>query len=183
VVVDVEWTGISTGTERLLWKGTMPFFPGLGYPLVPGYETVGRVRWAGPESGRAAGERVFLPGSYSFTALRNLFGGPGQTLVAPGARALPIGEEFGAEGMLLSLAPPRCTAFRGHTPADQPGCSPDLVVGHGALGRLVARLVVALGGPRPRCGRSSRGACTAPRATWSCAPTTTRARTTAASAR
>ena len=32
-VVDVEWTGISTGTERLLWTGTMPAFPGLGYPL------------------------------------------------------------------------------------------------------------------------------------------------------
>ena len=50
VVVDVEWSGISTGTERLLWTGTMPFFPGLGYPLVPGYETVGRVRVAGAES-------------------------------------------------------------------------------------------------------------------------------------
>jgi myo-inositol-1(or 4)-monophosphatase len=34
-------SGISTGTERLLWDGTMPPFPGLGYPLVPGYETVG----------------------------------------------------------------------------------------------------------------------------------------------
>ncbi|MEM9058181.1 MAG: hypothetical protein AAGD86_11930, partial [Pseudomonadota bacterium] len=32
LVVDVEWSGISTGTERLLWSGTMPPFPGLGYP-------------------------------------------------------------------------------------------------------------------------------------------------------
>ncbi|MFO0448688.1 MAG: hypothetical protein ACK52I_08500, partial [Pseudomonadota bacterium] len=38
VVVDVEFSGISTGTERLLWSGRMPPFPGLGYPLVPGYE-------------------------------------------------------------------------------------------------------------------------------------------------
>ena len=43
VVVDVEWSGISTGTERLLWSGRMPMFPGMGYPLVPGYESVGRV--------------------------------------------------------------------------------------------------------------------------------------------
>ena len=34
--MDVEWSGISTGTERLLWSGRMPPFPGLGYPLVPG---------------------------------------------------------------------------------------------------------------------------------------------------
>ena len=39
-VVEVHWTGISTGTERLLWDGRMPPFPGLAYPLVPGYESV-----------------------------------------------------------------------------------------------------------------------------------------------
>ena len=26
-LVDIEWTGISTGTERLLWNGKMPPFP------------------------------------------------------------------------------------------------------------------------------------------------------------
>ena len=46
VVVDIEWSGISTGTERLLWTGRMPAFPGMGYPLVPGYESVGRVIFA-----------------------------------------------------------------------------------------------------------------------------------------
>ena len=35
VVVDIDWSGISTGTERLLWTGRMPPFPGMGYPLVP----------------------------------------------------------------------------------------------------------------------------------------------------
>ena len=47
VVVDIDWSGISTGTERLLWSGRMPPFPGMGYPLVPGYESVGRVSAAG----------------------------------------------------------------------------------------------------------------------------------------
>ncbi|MCF7996833.1 MAG: chlorophyll synthesis pathway protein BchC, partial [Chromatiaceae bacterium] len=42
-VVDIDFSGISTGTERLLWTGRMPPFPGMGYPLVPGYESVGRV--------------------------------------------------------------------------------------------------------------------------------------------
>ncbi|NJO54892.1 MAG: chlorophyll synthesis pathway protein BchC, partial [Bacteroidales bacterium] len=52
VVVDIHFSGISTGTERLLYTGRMPPFPGLGYPLVPGYESVGVVRAAGPASGR-----------------------------------------------------------------------------------------------------------------------------------
>ena len=43
VIVDIEHSGISTGTERLLCSGRMPHFPGMGYPLVPGYESVGRV--------------------------------------------------------------------------------------------------------------------------------------------
>jgi len=58
VTVDIEWSGISTGTERLLWTGRMPAFPGMGYPLVPGYESVGRVIEAGSTSGRKVGERV-----------------------------------------------------------------------------------------------------------------------------
>ena len=65
VVVDVEWSGISTGTEKLLYSGRMPMFPGMGYPLVPGYESVGRVREAGPNSGHTVGERVSdLAGSH-----------------------------------------------------------------------------------------------------------------------
>lgn len=44
VEIDVAYTGISTGTERLLWEGSMPNFPGMGYPLVPGYEAVGQIK-------------------------------------------------------------------------------------------------------------------------------------------
>ena len=46
LVVDAVWSGISSGTERLLWADRMPNFPGMGYPLVPGYETVARVSQA-----------------------------------------------------------------------------------------------------------------------------------------
>ena len=144
VLVEVEWTGISTGTERLLWSGTMPFFPGLGYPLVPGYEAVGRVRWTGEASGRTVGERVFVPGSYSFTEARNLFGGAAALLVAPGARVIPVGEALEAESVLLALG---ATAMHAVRDGDAP--LPDLIVGHGALGRLAARLVCALGGTTP----------------------------------
>src|SRR5262245_52031134 len=90
VVVDIEWSGISTGTERLLWSGRMPPFPGLGYPLVPGYESVGKVVAAGPRSARNVGERVFVPGARCFGPVRGLFGGAAARVVVPGSRALPI---------------------------------------------------------------------------------------------
>ncbi|KAF0209692.1 MAG: 3-hydroxyethyl bacteriochlorophyllide a, partial [Methylocystaceae bacterium] len=63
VVVETAWSGISTGTERLLYSGRMPDFPGMGYPLVPGYETVGEIVEAGPDSGYSVGQRVFAPGA------------------------------------------------------------------------------------------------------------------------
>ena len=43
VVVAMQYSGISTGTEKLLFTGRMPPFPGLAYPLVPGYEGVGLI--------------------------------------------------------------------------------------------------------------------------------------------
>ena len=88
VVVDIDWSGISTGTERLLWTGRMPPFPGMGYPLVPGYESVGRVR-RGRAATRAArsARRVFVPGARCFGEVRGLFGGAASQLVVPGARA------------------------------------------------------------------------------------------------
>ncbi len=55
LVVDISWSGISTGTEKLLWSGRMPSFPGMGYPLVPGYESVGRVVEAGSSTNYKVG--------------------------------------------------------------------------------------------------------------------------------
>ncbi len=138
VTVEIEWSGISTGTERLFWSGQMPPFPGMGYPLVPGYESVGRVSAAGATSGGQIGQRVFVPGARCFGAVRGLFGGAASRLVVPGERALPFDEALGERGVLLALA---ATAHHATTGASQP----DLIVGHGVLGRLVARVAVALG--------------------------------------
>ena len=104
VLVDVHWSGISTGTEKLLYTGTMPPFPGMGYPLIPGYEAVGTVRSAGPESGRQVGEQVFVPGARCFGLIRGLFGGAAQQLVVPGAKVVPIGT-LAEQGVLLALRP------------------------------------------------------------------------------
>jgi 3-hydroxyethyl bacteriochlorophyllide a dehydrogenase len=139
VVVDIEWSGISTGTERLLWSGRMPPFPGMGYPLVPGYESVGRVASAGPASGVRVGERVFVPGARCFGAIRGLFGGAASRVVVPGARVISFDETLAEQGVLLALA---ATA---HHAIGVNGTPPQLIVGHGVLGRLLARLTVALG--------------------------------------
>jgi 3-hydroxyethyl bacteriochlorophyllide a dehydrogenase len=144
VVVEVEWSGISTGTERLLYTGRMPPFPGMGYPLVPGYESVGRIVAAGPRADRPVGARVFVPGARCFGEVRGLFGGAASRLVVPGAKARPIGEAMGERGVLLALA-----ATAHHAVAAPGAALPDLIVGHGVLGRLIARLVLALGGAPP----------------------------------
>ncbi len=141
VVVDLEWSGVSTGTERLLWSGTMPPFPGMGYPLVPGYESVGRIVRAGDASEREVGERVFVPGASCFGEVRGLFGGAASRLVVPGARTIPIDAALGDRAVLLALA-----ATARHVLAAA-GRTPELIVGHGVLGRLLARLVAADGAP------------------------------------
>ncbi len=139
-VVDIEWSGISTGTERLLWQGRMPPFPGLSYPLVPGYESVGRVRDCLEGSSLEVGQRVFVPGSRGFEDVAGLFGGASSQLVVPAERVIALGDDLGEEATLLALAG---TAYH----AAQRGNSlPQLIVGHGVLGRLIARVVTALGG-------------------------------------
>ena len=143
VQVQVEFSGISTGTERLLWDGSMPAFPGMGYPLVPGYETVGRVVAAGEQATVAVGSRVYVPGSQCFQEARNLFGGSASRLIVPSARAMPIEESLAERGVLFALA---ATAYHAHS---APGTQqPDLIVGHGVLGRMIARLAV-LAGAKP----------------------------------
>jgi bacteriochlorophyllide a dehydrogenase len=144
LVVEIEWSGISTGTERLLWTGRMPPFPGMGYPLVPGYESVGRVVEAGKDSGVGIGERVFVPGARCFGPVRGLFGGAASRLVVPGSRVVPLGDAIAEEGVLLAL-----TATAYHAVSALGARQPELIVGHGVLGRLIARLALLMGGEPP----------------------------------
>ena len=144
VVVDIAWSGISAGTERLLWSGRMPSFPGMGYPLVPGYEAVGRVVEAGERSGLQAGARVFVPGAQCFGPVRGLFGASASRVVVPGARVLQVDEALGPRAVLFALA-----ATAQHAIASPDARLPDLIIGHGLLGRLLARLTLAAGGGAP----------------------------------
>ncbi len=150
LVVRIAHSGISTGTEKLFWSGEMPPFPGMGYPLVPGYEAAGEVIEAGAESGFKPGEHVFVPGANCFESTEQgpvfgLFGGAARTLVTDARRVTRIDPGMGAAGALLALA-----ATARHAVAGAHATMPDLVVGHGVLGRLIARIVIASGAPAPQ---------------------------------
>lgn len=157
VMVDVALSGVSAGTERLLWSGEMPFFPGLAYPLVPGYEAVGEVTSPGALKGRI----VFVPGANCYEGARGLFGATAERLVVAAERVVTLPEklcgtaagtdEAPVEGVLLAL-----TATAQHaiapllTDNNEAGLSADtavLIIGHGALGQLLARLLIAHGRP------------------------------------
>lgn len=135
LLIQVARSGVSAGTERLLYEGRMPAFPGMGYPLVPGYESVGTVIEGSPEW---AGRTVFVPGSNAFQGARGLFGGSAKYVVLPAARAVAVPDALADDGILLALAATAWHAVAG-------GAMPDLIVGHGVLGRLIARLAVANG--------------------------------------
>ncbi len=140
VVVKTLFSGISTGTERLFYTGEMPNFPGMGYPLVPGYETVAQVlEPSSAVTGLKRGDTVFVPGASCWGPVRGLFGGAGEQLVIPASRVVSLREDLQEQAVLLALA---ATAHH----AINRDALPDLIVGHGTLGRLVARLTVALGG-------------------------------------
>jgi bacteriochlorophyllide a dehydrogenase len=142
VLVEVHFSGISTGTEKLLWTGQMPGFPGMGYPLVPGYESVGRIVDAGAECQARIGEWVFVPGASCYRDARGLFGGAARRVIVASARAMPVAENLAEQGILYALA---ATALH----AISRGELPQLIVGHGVLGRLMARLTIAAGAPPP----------------------------------
>jgi len=144
LVVQISHSGISTGTEKLFWSGEIPPFPGMGYPLVPGYEATGEVVEAGAGSGYKTGDTVFVPGANCYEGAFGLFGGAARLLVTAADRVTRIDSGMGAEGALLALA-----ATARHAMAGQGKAVPDLIVGHGVLGRLLARLTVAAGAPAP----------------------------------
>tara|TARA_B100000678_G_scaffold62755_1_gene50975 strand:+ start:639 stop:1571 length:933 start_codon:yes stop_codon:yes gene_type:complete len=144
VVVEISHSGISAGTEKLLFEGRMPAFPGMGYPLVPGYESVGTVVDRGAGAMRRIGDKVFVPGARCFGEMRALFGGAARTLVVPDTRLVSnslLGDE---RGVLLALA-----ATVHHALAAPGAVMPDLIVGHGTVGCLLARIAMAKGAPPP----------------------------------
>jgi 3-hydroxyethyl bacteriochlorophyllide a dehydrogenase len=89
-----------------------------------------------------------VPGARCFGPVRGLFGGAAARLVTAGARTTPVPEALGADAILLALA---ATALHARMPmlAAERARGGALIVGHGVLGRLLARLALADGGAPP----------------------------------
>ena len=144
VVIEINYSGISTGTEKLFWNGKMPQFPGMGYPLVPGYESTGEVVQAPKDSNLKIGDTVFVPGADCYSgSVKSLFGGAARMVISAPNRLIKIDSTMGSNGALFALA-----ATARHAIAGFGNKMPDVIVGHGVLGRLLARLVI-LAGEKP----------------------------------
>ncbi len=141
VVVDIRFSSISAGTERLLFDGKLPPIPHLRYPLIPGYEAVGVVTHAGSDvTGIVAGDEVFVGGSMCFTDVAAAFGGQASRLIKKASQVVPLHGIPLAHAPLLALA---ATSLHGvRRPGDLSG-KRVAVVGMGAIGQFAARFIAA----------------------------------------
>jgi 3-hydroxyethyl bacteriochlorophyllide a dehydrogenase len=128
----------------------------MGYPLVPGYETVGRVSYALPQGKYKVGDYVFVPGANCFKGVRSLFGGAASDLVVSQDKVVRVEESLKEKAVLLALA---ATAYHAVSGGGQqkPFNPPDLIIGHGVMGRLLARLTVAAGCAAPTVWETQAG--------------------------
>lgn len=137
VIVQTAYTSISAGTERMLLAGQMPH-PMLKLPVIPGYETVGRIVEVGDEVDASWLNRwVYVGGAQCYDGINAAWGGQSARLSVPADRVIPLDGVDPRHGVLLALA---ATALHGINLLDpQPG-DRLLVLGQGPVGQLAARL-------------------------------------------
>ncbi len=144
VLLQTTLTSISAGTERMLLRGVMPH-PMLQFPVVPGYETVGRVIDAGANARSWIGKRAYVGGNYGFVGVNPAFGGQSAYIVAPASHLTDITALTDEQGVMLALA---ATALHGVDLAMLDGSAERprvLVLGQGVVGQLAARFAKARG--------------------------------------
>jgi 3-hydroxyethyl bacteriochlorophyllide a dehydrogenase len=144
----VQYSGISTDAERMLWDGSLSAFTGVGFPLIPGFETVGQVVKAPQGAKLKEGDIVFVPGANCFSGVKSMSGGAASRLAVSDQMVVPVSEVLGVDAVLLALAATAYHAVSGGG-VHEPFTPPDLIIGHGVMGRLLARLTVAAGCPAP----------------------------------
>ncbi|MCS7013411.1 MAG: chlorophyll synthesis pathway protein BchC [Chloroherpetonaceae bacterium] len=84
VLVETFWTSVSAGTEKMLYTGRLPKMQMTQYPVIPGYETVGKVIEVGSDVPDGyLGKFVYVSGSFGYTDVNAAFGGASQYIVSP----------------------------------------------------------------------------------------------------
>lgn len=142
VVIQTAYTSISAGTERMLLGGQMPH-PMLQLPVVPGYETVGRIVETGPDvDASRVGEWVYVGGAHCYEGINPAWGGQSATLITGAERVIPLQNVAPDQGVMLALT---ATSLHGIDVLDvQPG-QRVLVIGQGPVGQLAAQIAGARG--------------------------------------
>jgi len=142
VILQTAYTSISAGTERMLLAGQMPH-PMLALPVVPGYETVGRVTEVGANVDPAwVGRWAYVGGALCYEGINAAWGGQAATLFTSAERVVALDEIAPRDGVLLALA---ATSLHGIDVLDtQPG-DRVLVIGQGPVGQLAARIAAERG--------------------------------------
>jgi 3-hydroxyethyl bacteriochlorophyllide a dehydrogenase len=137
VIVRTAYTSISAGTERMLLAGRMPH-PMLSFPVIPGYETVGRVVGLGPEAPpELEGSWVYVGGARCFSGVNPAWGGQAATLIVDHRRVVPLDGVEPRAGVLMALA---ATALHGVELLGELRGQRLLVLGQGPVGQLAARI-------------------------------------------
>jgi bacteriochlorophyllide a dehydrogenase len=138
LVIQTAYTSISAGTERMLLAGRMPH-PMLSLPVIPGYETVGRVVAAGVDAPQElVGQWVYAGGARCYVDVNPAWGGQAATIHVDHQRAVPLTGVEPSQGVLLALA---ATAHHGvDLLGSDLGGRRVLVLGQGPVGQLAGRI-------------------------------------------
>ncbi len=142
VVIQTAYTSISSGTERMLLAGQMPH-PMLRLPVVPGYETVGRVVATGANVDTTwQGRWVYVGGALCYAEVNAAWGGQAALLFTDVERVVPLNDLDPRQGLLLALA---ATALHGVDQVQLTTAQRVLVLGQGPVGQLAARFAQQTG--------------------------------------
>lgn len=143
VVVETNFSSISSGTERLLFDGKLPGMPHFRYPLVPGYEAAGTVVSVGSAvRDVSVGDEVFVGGSMCYTDVVAAFGGQSSRLIKRSAQVVPLHGIPLSQAPLLALA---ATALHGVRRLGDVSGRRVAVLGMGAVGQLAAAFLSVAG--------------------------------------
>lgn len=137
VVIETAYTSISAGTERMLLAGQMPH-PMLQLPVVPGYETVGRIVDTGTNvSADMRDQWVYVGGAHCYEGVNAAWGGQSSTIISPANRVIPLNSVDPRHGVLLALS---ATALHGVDVLNVQAGQRVLVIGQGPVGQIAARI-------------------------------------------
>lgn len=143
VILQTYWSAVSAGTEKMLLNGRLPSMQMTQYPVVPGYETVGKIIRRGktvPES--YEGKFVYVSGSLGYTDVNAAFGGASQYIVSP-LHKITLLDKISDPSIAIAL-PLGATALHA-VELGRIAKKKVLVIGQGAVGLLVTEFAKAFG--------------------------------------